>query len=93
MSGRTSIGFPKTTITTFNGTGNNVELFDLQLVTGLTNIYIIDDPFLLYVVWPTTPILNNFTLSTNPLLNQSQGWETQNISNLVLTGSFSDAVV
>jgi hypothetical protein len=93
VSGCNNIIFPNTRITNINVTGSNITGLDIEQVVGLTNIYLIDNPRLNHVGWPNISVLNNLTVSDNPLLTGSVGWTTQNVSNMVFTGLLDDNLV
>ena len=89
-----SIAFPlNTTITNFNSTNNNFPIIGFNEITGLTNIYIIDNPLLKSITWPKVQILNNITITGNANLTETVGWIVQNVTNFYVTGSFDNDFV
>ena len=84
---------PNATITNFNATSNNFSGIGLGENKGLTNIYIIDNPHLKSISWPDMLVLNNITITGNPLLTETVGWSVQNVTNYYVTGSFNEQFV
>ena len=84
---------PNATITNFNSTSNNFTAIGLHETKGLTNIYIIDNPHLKSITWPDMLVLNNITITGNPLLTETVGWSVQNVTNYYVTGSFNEQFV
>lgn len=94
VSGCKSIVFTNMTISAVNMTGNNITVSNLEQVRDLQNIYFIDNPMLEEVIFPDTTVLNNLTLSNNPLLGtESLFWNALNITSVTLTGALPAAFV